>query len=148
MKLGVVCRKIYNYIWYDLKEITFPSSLPNSTHIKKRQKLTWKERYLVRDIGLELGPNDYKKAESEDTSNGEKGTTKEKEPSTLEDLVVAARGGMETLKPALQRVYMTRTSAYRDVLKNFIKGYQEGIQQVMEKKEDSKSQSKADLPKR
>ncbi|KAH6768997.1 embryo defective 2735 [Perilla frutescens var. frutescens] len=145
MKLRVV----YNYIRYDLKEITFPSSLPDPPHIKKGQKLTWKERYLVvkeasrlygaswvRDIGPELRPNDYKKAESEDESNGEKGTTKEKEPSTLEDLAVAARGGMETLKPALQRVYMTRASAYRDALKNFIEGYQEGIQQVMEKKED------------
>ncbi|KAH6762166.1 embryo defective 2735 [Perilla frutescens var. hirtella] len=160
MKLRVVCRKIYNYVRYDLKEIAFPSSLPDPPHIKKRLKLTWKERYLVlkeasrlycaswvRDIGPELRPNDYKKAESEDESNGEKCTTKEKEPSTLEDLAVAARGGMETLKLALQRVYMTRASAYRDALKSFIEGYQEGIQQVMEKKKDSKSQSEADPPK-
>lgn len=60
---------------------------------------------------------------------------------------VAARGGMETLRPALQRVYMTRASAYRDALKSFIEGYQEGIQQVMEKKEDSKSQPKSNAPK-
>ncbi|KAJ9181341.1 hypothetical protein P3X46_009479 [Hevea brasiliensis] len=53
---------------------------------------------------------------------------------------VAARGGMETLRPALQRVYMTRASAYRDALKSFIEGYQEGVQQVREKKEESKSQ--------
>lgn len=46
---------------------------------------------------------------------------------------------METLRPALQRVYMTRASAYRDALKSFIQGYQEGIQQVMEAKEDAKS---------
>lgn len=58
-------------------------------------------------------------------------------------IAVAARGGVETLKPALQRVYMTRASAYRDALKSFIQGYQEGIHQVMEKnkkEEDSKSQ--------
>ncbi|TYH81647.1 hypothetical protein ES332_D03G215700v1 [Gossypium tomentosum] len=42
-----------------------------------------------------------------------------------------------TLRPALQRLYMTRASAYRDALKSFIEGYQEGIQQIMEKKEDS-----------
>ncbi|MFQ6621633.1 hypothetical protein Gotur_003025 [Gossypium turneri] len=36
---------------------------------------------------------------------------------------------METLRPALQRLYMTRASAYRDALKSFIEGYQEGIQQ-------------------
>ena len=54
---------------------------------------------------------------------------------------VAARGGMETLRPALQRVYVTRASAYRDALKSFIEGYQEGIQQIMEKKEDFDSHS-------
>lgn len=47
-------------------------------------------------------------------------------------IAVAARGGMETLRPALQRVYMIRASAYRDALKSFIQGYQEGIQQIME----------------
>ncbi|TYJ48156.1 hypothetical protein E1A91_A01G040500v1 [Gossypium mustelinum] len=46
-------------------------------------------------------------------------------------------GGVETLRPALQRLYMTRAYAYRDALKSFIEGYQEGIQQIMEKKEDS-----------
>ncbi|KAM0014453.1 hypothetical protein Hdeb2414_s0014g00426041 [Helianthus debilis subsp. tardiflorus] len=38
----------------------------------------------------------------------------------------------ETLRQALQRLYMTRAS-YRDAL---IQGYQEGIQQVMEKKDN------------
>ncbi|XP_041991591.1 uncharacterized protein LOC121742502 isoform X2 [Salvia splendens] len=179
MKLRVVSRKIYDYVRKDLKEIAFPSSLPDPPHIKKRQKLTWKERYLVsylnhdsllallfqiivvlkeasrlyaaswvRDIGPELRPNEYKqKAENENNLNGEKGMSKEKEPSTLEDLAVAARGGMETLRPALQRVYMTRASAYRDALKSFIEGYQEGIQQVMEKKEDSKNQQEPHPPK-
>ncbi|PPR87452.1 hypothetical protein GOBAR_AA33240 [Gossypium barbadense] len=36
---------------------------------------------------------------------------------------------METLGPALERLYMTRASAYRDALKSFIEGYEEGIQQ-------------------
>lgn len=47
MKLRVVCRKVYDYVRYDLKEIAFPSSLPDPPHIKKRGKLTWKEQYLV-----------------------------------------------------------------------------------------------------
>ncbi|XP_010525696.1 PREDICTED: uncharacterized protein LOC104826817 [Tarenaya hassleriana] len=147
MKLKVVCRKVYDYVRYDLKEIAFPSSLPDPPHIKKRRKLTWNERFLilkeasrlyaaswVRDIGPELRPNDYKKHEEHEA----KKEVKENEPSVLEDLAVAARGGMETLRPALQRIYMTRASAYRDALKSFIQGYQEGVQQVMEKKEDSK----------
>ncbi|KAG8474502.1 hypothetical protein CXB51_031164 [Gossypium anomalum] len=50
---------------------------------------------------------------------------------------IVARGGVETLRPALQRLYMTRASTYRDALKSFIEGYQEGIEQIMEKKEDS-----------
>lgn len=57
---------------------------------------------------------------------------------------MAARGGMETLRPALLRVYMARASAYRDALRSFIEGYQEGIQQVMEKKEDSRAQQEED----
>ncbi|KAF7804267.1 uncharacterized protein G2W53_043378 [Senna tora] len=153
MKVRVVCRKIYDYIRYDLKEIAFPSSLPDPPNIKKRRKLTWDERFWVlkkaarlyaaswvRDIGPDLRPNDYKKDELTEKPNEGKKTTKESEPSTLEDLAVAARGGMETLRPALQRVYMTRASAFRDALKSFIQGYQEGVQQVMEKKEDSETE--------
>ncbi|KAJ7976169.1 Embryo defective protein [Quillaja saponaria] len=162
MKVKVVCRKVYDYMRYDLKEIAFPSSLPDPPHIKKCRKLTWHERFLVlkeasrlygaswvRDIGPELRPNDYKKKEViDDKPDGVERTTKEKEPSTLEDLAVAARGGMETLRPALQRMYMTRASAYRDALKSFIQGYQEGIQQTMEKKEDPEIPEDTNIPKK
>ncbi|KAK7396721.1 hypothetical protein VNO78_17879 [Psophocarpus tetragonolobus] len=160
MKVRVVCRKIYDYIRHDLKEIAFPSSLPDPPNIKKRRKLTWDERIWVfkraarlyaaswvRDIGPDLRP-DYYKDKMTDETNAEKKPSKGKEPSTLEDLAVAARGGMETLRPALQRVYMTRMSAYRDALKSFIEGYQEGVLQVMEKKEDSKTQEDADSTKK
>uniref|UniRef100_A0A7N0ULI1 Embryo defective 2735 n=1 Tax=Kalanchoe fedtschenkoi TaxID=63787 RepID=A0A7N0ULI1_KALFE len=150
MKFKVVCRKLCDYVRYDLKEIAFPSSLPDPPHVVKRRKLTWKERFLVlkeasrlycaswvRDIGPELRPHEYKKKrENEESMDGETNATQEKEPSTLEDLAVAARGGMETLRPALQRVYMTRASAYRDALKSFIQGYREGIQEVMDKKDN------------
>lgn len=41
----------------------------------------------VRDIGPELRPNEYKKNEdTEDKTSGVNGPTKDKEPSTLEDL--------------------------------------------------------------
>ncbi|XP_058090882.1 uncharacterized protein LOC131237220 [Magnolia sinica] len=160
MKLKIVFRKVYDYVRYDLKEISFPSSLPDPPHIKKRRKLTWKERFnvlkkacrlyaasWVHDIGPDLRPNDYKKDEgSEDKPDDTNATNDKKEPSTLEDLTVAARGGMETLRPALQRVYMTRASAYRDALKSFIQGYQEGIQQVMARKEDTQLKQKEDSP--
>lgn len=47
MKVKVVWRKVRDYVRYDLKEIAFPSSLPDPPHFKKRRKLTWVERYLV-----------------------------------------------------------------------------------------------------
>ncbi|KAG4168056.1 hypothetical protein ERO13_A13G235900v2, partial [Gossypium hirsutum] len=134
-------RKLYDQVRYDLKEIAFPSSLPDPPHIKKCCKLTWHELFLVlkevsrlyaaswvRDIGADLRPNDYKKDDgTEGKSNGHKSRSTDTEPSTLEDIAIAARGGIETLRPALQRLYMTRASAYRDALKSFIEGYQEGI---------------------
>lgn len=40
----------------------------------------------VRDIGPDLRPEYYKKDELTEEPNGKKKTTKEKEPSTLEDL--------------------------------------------------------------
>lgn len=52
MKVRVVCRKIYDYIRYDLKEIAFPSSLPDPPHIKKRRKLTWDQRIWVCPFSL------------------------------------------------------------------------------------------------
>ncbi|KAJ1385731.1 hypothetical protein SESBI_41475 [Sesbania bispinosa] len=92
MKVRVVYRKIYDYIRYDLKEIAFPSSLPDPPDIlvlKRAARLyaaSW-----VRDIGPDLWPNDYKD-EMTDEPNGEKKTTKGKEPSTLEDLEGYPRG--------------------------------------------------------
>ncbi|CAH8292841.1 unnamed protein product [Eruca vesicaria subsp. sativa] len=148
MKLKVVYRKVSDYIRYDLKEIILPSSLPDPPHVVKHRKLTWHEQFLVlkeatrlygaswvRDIGPELRPNDYKKHGDAEPKKQAKET--EKEPSVLEDIAVAARGGMETLRPALQRVYMTRASNYKDALSSFIKGYHEGVQQVMHSKQES-----------
>ncbi|MED6206917.1 hypothetical protein PIB30_031142 [Stylosanthes scabra] len=122
-------------------------SLPSFSEVLKRAARLYAASW-VRDIGPDLRPEHYKKDEMTEEPNGEKKTAKGKEPSTLEDLAIAARGGMETLRPALQRVYMTRASAYRDALKSFIVGYQEGVQQVMEKKEDSKTQEDADMSKK
>ncbi|WVZ95866.1 hypothetical protein U9M48_041575, partial [Paspalum notatum var. saurae] len=154
MKLRVVCRKLYDYVRYDLKEIAFPSSLPDPPHIKKRPKLSWHDRWCilkeatrlyaaswVRDIGPDLRPNDYKKAVEEDKeSPGSDGGGSSKkgaasgEPSVLEDLAVAARGGAETLKPALRRIYMARASTYTDAMKNFVETYQEGLKDQLQEK--------------
>ncbi|KAG4168073.1 hypothetical protein ERO13_A12G001133v2 [Gossypium hirsutum] len=85
-RVEVVCRKLYDYVRYNLKEIAFPSSLPDLPHIKQRRKLTWHELLLVfkeasrlyaaswvREIGPDLRPNDYKKDDgTEGKSNGDK----------------------------------------------------------------------------
>nr|XP_034590522.1 uncharacterized protein LOC117852522 [Setaria viridis] len=139
---------------YDLKEIAFPSSLPDPPHIKKRPKLTWHDHWCilkevtrlygvswVRDISPDLRPNDYKKAAENDeepsngkpsSDNGKKG--KSSEPSVLEDLAVVVRGGVETLKPTLRRIYMTRAATYTDAMKNFVETYQEGLKDQLQEK--------------
>lgn len=53
--------------------------------------------------------------------------------SCLDYAALAARAGAEHIKPALQRIYMSRASAYRDALKSFVEGYQEGIAEVSSK---------------
>ncbi|KAM3278832.1 hypothetical protein ACQJBY_046242 [Aegilops geniculata] len=146
MKFRVVCKKVYDYVRYDLKEIAFPSSLPDPPGTKRRPKLTLKEKWCilkeatrlygaswVRDIGPELRPNDYKKAKEEfDPNSTGEGKTK-CEPTVLEDLAVAARGGADTLKPALRRIYMTRASTYTSAV-NYVETYQEGMKDVLDEK--------------
>lgn len=142
MKFRVVCRKLYDYVRYDLKEIAFPSSLPDPPHIKKRPKLTLKDKWCilkeatrlygaswVRDIGPDLRPNDYKKVKEEPDIKTEEGSS---EPTTVEDLLGALKGGAEKAKPALQRMYMARASNYTDALKNYVESYKEGLKEHLE----------------
>lgn len=51
--------------------------------------------------------------------------------ASVNPAALASRAGSETLRPALQRLYMTRASAYRDALRSFVEGYQEGVGEVM-----------------
>jgi len=145
--------KLSNYARHDLKEIAFPSSLPDPPHLKPRRKLTWPEWLEVLKKASRLYVESWKRDISDEidvlegrapppkTKNGSKteNGAHDREPSTLEDVAVAARGGMETLRPVLQRIYMTRATAYKDALKNFIEGYQEGIAETMASKESLKS---------
>ncbi|KAH1037882.1 hypothetical protein J1N35_039625 [Gossypium stocksii] len=124
---GAVSRKITS-VGRTKAVTTGPPSSFTSQFLKEASRLY--AASFVRDIGPDLRPNNYKKDDgTEGKSNGDRSRSTETEPLTLEDIAIAARGGMETLRPALQRLYMTRASAYRDALKSFIEGYQEGIQQ-------------------
>ncbi|XP_048563315.1 uncharacterized protein LOC125543862 [Triticum urartu] len=159
MKFRVVCRKLYDYVRYDLKEIAFPSSLPDPPGTKRRPKLTLKEKWCilkeatrlygaswVRDIGPELRPNDYKKVKEESEPNSTKDGKTKSEPSLLEDLAVAAKGGAETLKPALRRIYMTRASTYTSAVKNYVETYQEGLKDVLDEKVAGKDHQQGNEP--
>ncbi|TYH81657.1 hypothetical protein ES332_D02G000900v1 [Gossypium tomentosum] len=113
MKVKVVCRKLYDYVGYDLKEIAFPSSLPDPP-----LPLYNCIFLMVRDIGPDLRPNDYKK---DDGTEGK----------------MEIRVGVQRQNLRSWRILACWASAYRDAVKSFIEGYQEGIQLVMEEKEDS-----------
>lgn len=54
LKPRVVWRKVRDYVRYDLKEIVFPSSLPDPPHIKKQRELTWEERFVVSYLLLSI----------------------------------------------------------------------------------------------
>jgi hypothetical protein len=152
MKFRVVCRKLYDYVRHDLREIAFPSSLPDPPGTKRRAKLTLKEKWCilkeatrlygaswVRDIGPELRPNDYKKFKEESEPSVTEAGKTASEPTVLEDLAVVARGGAQTLKPALRRIYMTRASTYTSAVKNYVETYQEGLKDVLDEKATGKS---------
>ncbi|KAK5825013.1 hypothetical protein PVK06_019815 [Gossypium arboreum] len=78
----------------------------------------------VRDIGLDLRPNDYKKY---DGIKGKSNGMMELKMYKLhcfdvvygnDLIVIVVREGMEALRPALQSLDMTRAFAYRDALKS------------------------------
>ncbi|KAG8085708.1 hypothetical protein GUJ93_ZPchr0010g7236 [Zizania palustris] len=127
MKFRVVCRKLYDY------EVT------------RLYGASW-----VRDIGPELRPNDYKKAKVESDINKEESdiNTEEgrREPTTIEDLVAALKGGAEDAKPVLRRIYMARASNYTDALKNYVESYKEGLKEHLEKEALDKGNQQGNKP--
>lgn len=136
-------RKFYNYVRYDFKEIVFPSALPDPPGTEQFRKATWADHVFVwktatriylkswktPDIDID---EEYELAENPDKVKLKKKKKAERtEPSTIEDLAVAAKAGSEHIRPALQRIYMTKASAYRDALKNFVDGYKEGLTETL-----------------
>ena len=41
--------------------------------------------------------------------------------------VGAAKGGAQSVKPLLQKLYRTRASAYQRAVRSFVEGYREGL---------------------
>jgi hypothetical protein len=82
----------------------------------------------------ELRPNDYKKFKEEPKLSITEAGKSASEPTVLVDIVVEARGGAQTLKPALRRIYMTRSTTYTSAMKNYVETYQEGLKDVLDEK--------------
>ncbi|EFJ18117.1 hypothetical protein SELMODRAFT_59259, partial [Selaginella moellendorffii] len=139
-------RKIMHYLRTDFKEIAWPSSLPNPPGRPRRQ------RFFAKEVTLREAWKLYKKSWTSDfeiygvvvksskkkeaagggaAAGPSRGTTPqdEKFPSIYEELEAAVKLGGEHVKPALQRIYMTRATVYRDAVRSFIDGYKQGIRE-------------------
>ncbi|KAH9542841.1 hypothetical protein CY35_13G028400 [Sphagnum magellanicum] len=147
MKLGVAWRNIKNYVKHDLKEIAFPSAMPNPPSFKPKlyRKLTLRDFFEIVRKSTTLYAKSWTRAGISKEEWKELGLVEEDdpevvqkkepdEPSSVEEIALAARAGAEHIRPALQRLYMTRATAYRDALKSFVEGYQEGIAEVLAEK--------------
>lgn len=136
--------KLVHYFRYEFREIAWPSSLPDppSVAAKRRRKLTVREHAQVWTAAVRSYAESWRRvpriARTQEERLQTEKAEEEKGPTLMEDLAMAARAGATGVKPALQRIYMTRALAYRDALQQFVKGYQEGLSQVMEK--ESRSQ--------
>lgn len=142
MKVKHYWRRFYNYVRYDFKEMAFPSSLPDPPGTKQPKKLTlddhvyvWKmatriylKSWKTHDIDID---EEFDLAKNPGKKKSEQEKKPEPEQSMIEDLAVAAKAGSEHIRPALQRIYMTKASAYRDALRNFVQGYQEGLTETL-----------------
>ncbi|XP_024518796.1 uncharacterized protein LOC9650711 [Selaginella moellendorffii] len=142
-------RKIMHYLRTDFKEIAWPSSLPNPPGRPRRQRFfaketlreAWKlyKKSWTSDFeiyGVVVKSSKKKEAAGGGAAAGpSRGTTPqdEKFPSIYEELEAAVKLGGEHVKPALQRIYMTRATVYRDAVRSFIDGYKQGIRESAEK---------------
>lgn len=134
-------RKLRDYITNDLKEIAFPSSMPNppdyvpppprTAKNRLRQFLaafqkykdSWDPKKLAEQTRLAKG-------EVENVSDKSKEEEEESFKEIMEGFGKATQGGARTIVPYLQHVYRTRAASYRDALKKFIEGYKEGFREV------------------
>eukprot|EP00271_Cylindrocystis_brebissonii_P009419 TRINITY_DN2424_c3_g1_i1.p1 TRINITY_DN2424_c3_g1~~TRINITY_DN2424_c3_g1_i1.p1 ORF type:complete len:223 (+),score=40.49 TRINITY_DN2424_c3_g1_i1:732-1400(+) len=169
MKARNVARKVWRYVRYDFPEMVCPSSLPDPPSVLENAlpKLTPREHAEVwRDILLayahswvgrvvdpretlnrsdRIGTGDASTADFDGrqrraAEQAEAQREPEGPPSLLEDLAVAARSGAKSMRPALQRAYMGRATAYRDALQAFVSGYREGLEGAL-REEDAQQHS-------
>lgn len=134
-------RSSKTYVTQDLKEIVFPSSLPNPPGYTPPPKLTRAERwaYTKKVFQIYLDSFDSKKLEKHIREQGvqlDEDLSKQEEvfKDIALDFAAAARGGSKTLKIFFQEQYKYRAAAYRDSIKAFIEGYREGFREESQKK--------------
>lgn len=124
------------YLKYDLKEIVFPSSLPNPPGYVDPPRKTFSEKLSSFRTSIRLYLDTWDSAKLDAALRRQRG---EKEESVrrdgeaemlAEELKLTIKSGANTLLPYLRYVYKTRAAAYRDAVKQFIEGYQEGFQEA------------------
>ncbi|GMH39427.1 hypothetical protein BSKO_07325 [Bryopsis sp. KO-2023] len=134
------------YFKHDVNEILFPSSLPDPPGVPHRRPITireffWclKEAYLdytdswkeIPKRPVNVGPDEEKTQRKEQEAESQK----DEGPTLAEELAAAARGGADSMKPALQKIYYSRAQVFRDSALAFVEGYKDGLKEVAESKD-------------
>ena len=140
-----ILHRTYRYVRYDIREILFPSSIPNPPgYVPPPGKtLRQKVNILTSAVRLYIDSWDSKKVEAQlrrergepdvpDNSDSPEQREEDSEELKLlsAELKDTAKGGAHILWPHLQQLYKTRAKAYREAVKQFIEGYKEGFQEA------------------
>eukprot|EP00959_Pyramimonas_sp_CCMP1952_P474142 9502937-Pyramimonas_sp.AAC.1 len=132
-------RRASRYVREDLREIVWPSSIPNppgyvEEQMKGNRRLTWQEWgegfdssnskiLLVRRLRDLL-------AEEQERAKAEAGPSEATLRAELEATVqTIAKEGLHGLRPIFHQWYAARAGAWRDAVQVFIQGYREGLQE-------------------
>ncbi|CAL5229573.1 g12929 [Coccomyxa viridis] len=118
-------RRVQQYIKHDIKEIVAPSALPEPPG-EEAWRLTAAEIWKAVRLGTRDYLDTFRKEKKEQVAGGLKESGPE-EPPIIDELLGAAKGGAQSVKPLLQNLYRTRASAYQRAVRSFVEGYREGL---------------------
>lgn len=132
-------RRLWAYLTRDLREIAFPSSLPDpplaaGEQAGQRRRLT--PALLLKAVRAGLVqyrasfrlsfPHLYE-PDSAAPADGATATDRAEGEALQQELGAAARAGAQAARPYLRELYQTRAAAYRDGVREFVLGYREAF---------------------
>lgn len=136
-----VVKRAYRYVRYDIREILFPSSIPNPPGYVPPEPTSLRERAEIITSAFRLYIDSWNSKKLEAQLRQQRGEPedvpgtpeREEDAEDLKQLAAelkdTAKGGAHVLWPHLQHLYKTRAKAYREAVKQFIEGYKEGFQE-------------------